>query len=119
MFTTISGLLAGEANLLGDITLLFFTGETVDVRGFSRLDTGGAVFFIGDAFLYGDIVALLDVDQSFFVGDTIGFLGEKVLFLVGDPKRLLGLLDIVFFFLAGDLAGDFSRGSVAVLMTAN
>ena len=115
--------LDGEAkSLCGDDTLFFFIGDVDSVferpPGLIRIILGEA-FFGGDITLFFVVANLLDVYQSFFVGDTTGFLGEVLLFLVGDPKRPVGLLDVVFFFLAGDLEGDFLRGSVAVLMAVN
>ena len=106
-----SVLLDGEtANLLGD-KVFFFKGEPDEVV---RLTTLGDVFCIGMTLLDGDQGCLVgELFIIFFGGEMLRLFGLVLLFL--DDKRLPGLFDVLFFF----LAGDSLRGTVAVLIAAN
>ena len=113
-----SSLRVGDAYLLGD-TLIGFKGEReleVDAR-FAELIR----LTVGDNFL-GDYDLIFILGEAFLVGEMTRFAGEMIRFtdtelaydfrLGGEPNRLLGLRDVLFFF----LAGDFLRGTVAVLI---
>ena len=113
-----SSLRVGDAYLLGD-TLIGFKGERefeVDAR-FAELIR----LTVGDNFL-GDYDLIFILGEAFLVGEMTRFAGDMVRFaetelaydfrLGGEPNRLLGLRDMLFFF----LAGDFLRGTVAVLI---
>ena len=109
---------------MGD-TLIGFTGERefkVDARfaELIRLTVGDN--FLGDSNFLGLDGLTPIFGETFLVGEMTRLAGEIVRFaetepaydfrLGGDPNRLLGLRDVFFFF----LAGDFLRGTVAVLI---
>lgn len=116
-----STLRVGDAYLLGD-TLIGFKGERefeVDAL-FAELIR----LTVGDNFL-GDYYLTPFLGETFLVGEITRLAGDMVRFgeteftydfrLAGEPNRVLGLRDVLFFF----LAGDFRRGTVAVLIAVN
>ena len=106
----------GEAYLFGD--KLFLSGEperavVTRLAEFIR-------FIMGDGF-FGDLIDEVTLpvgEMERFDGEIPGLLGDVLNFLLGgEPKRLLlGLFEGLFFFF---LAGDFLRGTVAVLIAVS
>ena len=83
----ISIALGGDANYFFGDLVAFLRGDRELVRFI-----GGDSFFGDLTVRFGDIERLIDR----FIGEVLDYLfGEEL-------KRLLGLLEILFFFLAGD-----------------